>query len=102
MAEKWHSGINIHKLSVGGGFEGLLFAVGCSLIFLFGFPTLWYFVALSIAFGVLLGLVFRVINSRRNENIKPLSILSVHVSTKAPQDGEQNKKFIHVQATCTV
>ena len=33
MAEKWHSGITMHKLSFGSGFIGLLFAGGSALIF---------------------------------------------------------------------
>jgi hypothetical protein len=47
MAEKWHSGITMHKLSVGGGFIGFLFAAGSALIFVQGLPTLWNFVALA-------------------------------------------------------
>ena len=50
MAEKWHSGITMHKLSFGSGFIGLLFAAGSALIFVLGFPTLWYFVALAFAY----------------------------------------------------
>jgi len=47
MAEKRHPGITMHKLSFGGGLMGLVFAVGSALIFVLGFPTLWYFVALA-------------------------------------------------------
>lgn len=46
-----HPGITIHKMPVGGGFAGLVFAVGSVLIFAFGLPALWYFIGLSIALG---------------------------------------------------
>ena len=51
MSEDRHPGISMHKLPVGGGFIGILFALGSAVIFILGFPTLWYFVAFSAAFG---------------------------------------------------
>lgn len=84
MTEKQHPGINMHKLPVGGGFIGLLFAVGSALIFLLGFPTLWYFVAFSAALGIAIALLFRVVNARRSERAKPLSIVSA--VEKAPRE----------------
>jgi hypothetical protein len=76
MAENRHPGINMHKLPVGGGFVGLLFAAGCSLIFVLGFPTLWYFLALAFALGVVVALFLKVRNNRRADRSKPLSILA--------------------------
>lgn len=76
MTEKQHPGISMHKLPVGGGFIGLLFAAGSALIFLLGFPTLWYFVAFSAALGIGVALLLRVANARRSDTAKPLSILS--------------------------
>lgn len=76
MAEKWHTGISMHKLSFGGGFIGLLFAVGSALIFVLGFPTLWYFVALAAALGILIALFLKAVSGWRSERNKPLSIMT--------------------------
>ncbi len=76
MSEKPHPGITLHKLSFGGGFIGLLFAVGSSVIFILGFPTLWYFLAFAFALGVCIALLLRVVARRREERNKPLSILA--------------------------
>jgi hypothetical protein len=38
--KNFHPGITMHKLPVGGGFMGLVFAVGSVAIFLFGIPAL--------------------------------------------------------------
>ena len=101
MAEKWHSGISMHKLPVASGFIGLVFTVGCALIFL-GLPQLWYFVALSAALGLVLALFFRMVNDRRSERMKPLSILSAQVSSKTGEEAEQNKKFVRAPRACVV
>jgi hypothetical protein len=77
MDEKKHPGITMHKISFGGGFEGLLFALGSVLIFLFGIPALWYFVAFSVAFGIIVAIAFRLISRHRAETAKPLSILQI-------------------------
>jgi hypothetical protein len=77
MAEKRHPGITMHKLSFGGGFIGLLFAAGSALIFVLGFPTLWYFVALVFALGIGIAVMLRVVSKGRSERNKPLSILVV-------------------------
>jgi hypothetical protein len=75
MAEKRHPGITMHKLSFGGGFVGLLFAAGSALIFVLGFPTLWYFVALAFALGIGIAVLLRIVSERRSERNRPLSIL---------------------------
>jgi hypothetical protein len=77
MAEKRHPGITMHKLSFGGGFMGLVFAVGSAVIFVLGFPTLWYFVALAAALGIGVAAMLRFFNEDRADRSKPLSILSV-------------------------
>lgn len=84
MAEKWHSGINMHKLPVGGGFIGLLFAAGSALIFILGFPALWYFVALAAVLGIVVALFLRTLNSWHSNRSKPLSILTVPGPTPLP------------------
>ena len=75
MAEKWHSGITMHKLSVGGGSIGFLFAAGSALIFVLGFPTLWYFVALAAVLGIAVALFLRSTSIWRANRDKPLSIM---------------------------
>lgn len=83
MAEKWHSGITMNKLTVGPGFMGLVFAVGCALIFIIGLPALWTFVAFSAALGLGIALLLRMISRHRAERGKPLSILQTTEAVKA-------------------
>ena len=99
MAEKWHSGISMHKLSVGPGFVGVVFAVGCSLVFVIGLPALWSFVAFSAALGLGIALLLRLINRRRSERMKPLSILQTDERAKTPIVQEQpgHRNYFHAQ-----
>jgi hypothetical protein len=83
MAEKRHPGITMHRLSFGGGLMGLVFAVGSALIFVLGFPTLWYFVALATALGIGVAALLRFFNEGRSDRDKPLSILSVPEASAA-------------------
>lgn len=76
MSEKRHPGITMHKITFGGGFVGLLFAAGSALIFVLGFPTLWYFVALAFALGVGVAVSLRLVSRRREDRNKPPSILA--------------------------
>jgi|SRR5579872_51332 hypothetical protein len=76
MTEDRHPGITMHKLSFGGGFIGLLFAAGSVLIFVLGFPTLWYFVALAFALGIAVAFLLRAIHDRKPQSNAPLSILA--------------------------
>jgi hypothetical protein len=100
-----HPGITMHKLPVGGGFAGLVFAVGSALIFVLGLPSLWYFVAFSGVLGVGIALIFRLVNSRRSERVKPLSIVATHATDKntvlLKQNQSPNKKLHRLQATCS-
>ena len=75
MPEGRHPGINMHNLPVGGGFIGILFAVGSAVIFIVGFPTLWYFVALAFALGIAIAVVLKIASHRLSDRSKPLSIL---------------------------
>ena len=90
MAEKWHSGITMHKLSFGGGFIGLLFAAGSALIFVLGFPTLWYFVALAAGLGVLIAVFLRNTSNWRSNREKPLSITMATDQSRNPSQQDQN------------
>jgi len=82
MTNKPHPGITMHKITFGGGFIGLLFTAGCSLIFLLGFPTLWYFVALSIALGLVIALLFHFTRSGDSHVQEQLSILRTDAEPK--------------------
>jgi hypothetical protein len=84
MTEKRHPGITMHKLSFGGGFVGLIFALGSALIFVLGFPTLWYFVVFALVLGVGIAIVLRIVSGSRSERSKPLSILSAPPKTESP------------------
>ena len=97
MAEKRHPGITMHKLTFGSGFVGLLFTVGCSLIFVLGFPALWYFVALSAAFGIAVALILRVSRRHQSERNKPLSIFPATQKAESPVLPGQGRprNFLH-------
>jgi hypothetical protein len=47
-----HRGITMHALSVGGNFAGLVFAIGCILIFVLGLPEARWFALASVVAGV--------------------------------------------------
>jgi hypothetical protein len=96
MAQNRHPGISMHKLPVGGNFVGLLFAVGSALIFVLGFPTLWYFVALACALGVGVAILLRLVNHYRSQHNKPLSILATsseqeHAASPLPEERQDRK-----------
>jgi hypothetical protein len=101
-----HPGITMHKLPVGGGFAGLVFAVGSALIFVLGLPSLWYFVAFSAALGVGIAVIFRLVNNRRSERMKPLSIVATNATDKSiallKQNQNPNKNLHGLQATYPV
>ena len=95
MSEKRHPGITMHKISFGGGFIGLLFAAGSALIFVLGFPTLWYFVALATALGLAIALVLHVVHSRNADSGKPLSILNTTENSDMAEDKTKYKFGLH-------
>jgi hypothetical protein len=92
MPEKRHPGISMHKLSFGGGFMGLVFAAGSAIIFLLGFPTLWYFVALAAGLGIGIAAFLRISQQRRMDRAKPLSILAIE-NPGAPQKSHRRTKW---------
>jgi hypothetical protein len=86
MAEKRHPGITMHRLSFGGGLMGLLFAAGSALIFVFGLPALWYFVAFALALGIGIALFLRKASDRLSRRNKPMSLFAVpEQKTAAPE-----------------
>jgi hypothetical protein len=91
VSENRHSGINMHKLSVGAGFPGLLFTLGCGLIFVLGLPALWYFVAFSTALGLAVAAILHLSSSHRSERMKPLSILSTREKAETKTLPEQSE-----------
>ena len=74
----------MHQLSFGGGFVGLLFSVGSALVFVLGFPTLWYFVVFAFILGIGIAIVLRLANNSRTERSKPLSILAASEIKQSP------------------
>ena len=88
MAEDRHPGISMHKLPVGGGFVGFLFAAGSGLIFVLGFPTLWYFVALAAVLGLGIAVLLRMVHEHRSDRTRPLSILA---APPMPTPAETNR-----------
>jgi len=96
MSEGRHPGINMHKFTVGGGFIGILFAVGSAVIFIVGFPTLWYFVALSFGLGVAIAAILKFAHQRQSDRSKPLSILAAteqHVKSATAQARNNGNLF---------
>jgi hypothetical protein len=84
MSADRHPGITMHRLSFGGGFAGLLFTVVSVLIFVLGFPPLWYFVAFAFILGVGFAIVLRITSNSRTESSKPLSILAASEKKQSP------------------
>jgi membrane protein implicated in regulation of membrane protease activity len=100
MTDKQHPGISMHKLPVGGGFIGLLFAVGSALVFVLGLPALWYFVAFSAALGIGIALLMRIAGARLSNRAKPLSILSTSSKTATEaQRVEDRRNRLHSSPT---
>jgi hypothetical protein len=69
-----HSGITMHRLRVGGGVAGFIFAIGSTLIFLIGIPAFWGFLALALLAG---GAIALVLGKR-----KPLRITTIGGSSR--------------------
>ena len=63
-----HRGIDMHRLPVGGDFPGLIFAVGCALIFLIAVPALWYMVAGALAVGLVVAAALQFIHDRSEKS----------------------------------
>jgi hypothetical protein len=100
MTEKPHPGISMHKLPVGGGFIGLLFAAGSALIFLLGLPALWCFVAFSTALGIGIAVLMHIVTTHRSERTKPLSILSTaEKAAVEPGSVEQKRNLLRSTPT---
>lgn len=57
-----HQGITMHQIRFGGGLAGLVFTVGCMLIFLFGTPGLWVVFPAAIVLGVLIAAVLHFLH----------------------------------------
>lgn len=62
---KRHPGISMHKLPIGGGIAGLVFAVGSMGIFLIGIPALWYFLGLALVLGIGIAVVLHFTDRAR-------------------------------------
>ena len=98
MSEKRHPGISMHKLPVGAGFPGLVFTIGCSLIFLLGLPALWYFVVFGAALGIAVAVILRLTNKHRSERANPLSILCANdkVESRPAHEQAEHRNLYHL------
>jgi hypothetical protein len=65
-----HRGITMHRLSVGGDFPGLLFAVGSVLIFLIAIPALWYVVAGAAVVGLVIAAVLQFVHNKPDDFVR--------------------------------
>jgi hypothetical protein len=93
---KPHPGITMHKISFGGGFIGLVFALGSALIFLLGFPTLWYFVAFAFLLGIGIAALLHISQRRSAEKNKPLSILPASEAQAAPHERRKRRILFQI------
>ncbi len=65
--------ISMHRIPVGGGAAGLIFAVGSCLVFLVGIPALRWFLLLAVVVGSAIGgLLWRWHKNR------PVEITDIH------------------------
>jgi hypothetical protein len=92
MAANRHPGITMHKLSFGGGFVGLLFAAGSALIFVLGFPTLWYFVAFAFALGIGIAILLKLASRWRSDRNKPLSIVITSQNAEPTPNSQHTRR----------
>jgi hypothetical protein len=67
-SESPHRGITMHRLTGGGNFPGLVFAVGTALIFLLAIPALWFVVIAALAAGFAIAAVFQVVHRKPTES----------------------------------
>jgi hypothetical protein len=70
-----HPGINMSQIRFGGGFAGLIFAVGSVAIFLAGMPELWCFLAFAFALGIAFALALRQVHRRFSR--PPIEIIKI-------------------------
>ena len=98
MSEDRHPGISMHKLPVGGGVVGIIFAIGSAVIFIVGLPTLWYFVVLAFGLGIAIAVVLKVASHRLSDRGKPLSILTADEKSARlkPLREKNNGNLFHV------
>jgi hypothetical protein len=54
----------MHRLTVGGNFPELLFAVGTALIFLLAIPALWFVVVAALAAGFAIAAVLQIVHRK--------------------------------------
>jgi len=71
-----HPGITMHRIAVGGGVMGALFAVGTALIFLLGVPASRWFLLASLFVGVGLAALLYVWHRRHPVKLTDLQQLS--------------------------
>jgi len=71
----------MHRIAVGGGVMGAVFAVGCSLIFLLGVPASRWFLGASIFVGVGVALLLYLWHKRY-----PVDYTDLHQPARPERD----------------
>src|SRR6516162_4043886 len=67
QSDKPHPGINYHKFSVGGHWEGVFIVIACcSLLFAIHTPFTRYFLVFGVGLGIVIGLLLRLV---RRDNL---------------------------------
>lgn len=62
QSDKPHPGINYHKFSVGGQWEGVFIVIACcALLFAIHTPFTRYFLAFGVGLGIVVGLFLRLV-----------------------------------------
>jgi hypothetical protein len=95
-SEHPHRGTTMHRLSVGGDFPGLLFAVGTALIFLIAIPALWYVVACALVVGLVIAAVLQCVDDKPDEfsrlSLKSEAVGDLPAATKADSTSQAQRK----------
>jgi uncharacterized membrane protein YczE len=69
----------MHQLPVGSNFPGLVFAVGCALIFLFAIPALWYVLVAAIVVGLVIAAMLQLIHPSHDRHENPRDSAIPHI-----------------------
>ena len=64
----------MHQMPVGGGFAGMVFAVGSALIFLLAIPALWYVVGAAIVVGLMIALLLPIVHRNHPDETEQLAL----------------------------
>ena len=78
---KYHPGISIHHIAIGGGLMAAVFAIGSCLIFFFGISEVRWFLFLSIPAAIGVAALLHALYERR-----PVELTGVDEATRFKLD----------------